>query len=161
MQPARRVVRRLLILAALGLAARVALLSVSYGTWDVLNWGRVGALTADEGLLRAYNDFDCNQPPGQPLWAALSYRLSRATGGRFELFFKAPLVVCDALVLVLLWRVLAPRRGATAAALAVALYAWSPVSILITAHHGNLDPLYAALGLLAVYLIAEQRRDLA
>ena len=34
-----------------------------------------------------------------------------------------------------------------------AVYAWSPLAILLSAHHGNHDPVYAMLALLAVYLI--------
>src|SRR2546423_1552149 len=102
--------RSLLVLSALGLLARAALLSLSLGSSDAQTWQHVGEVVADEGLLHAYQaEFDCNQPPGQPLWAALCVRLSRASGVRFAPIFKAPLIACEAVVLVLLWKILRPR----------------------------------------------------
>jgi hypothetical protein len=43
------------------------------------------------------------------------------------------------------------------AATVVAAYAWCPLAILLGAHHGNFDPLYAMLCLLAVYVIDHRR----
>ena len=153
--------RILLALVILGIAARFVLWSISYGTSDVDLWEKVGRGCARHGIVATYiADPDCNQPPGQVIWADAACRAGHATHLGFARMFKLPMVLADVIVTLLLWRILRERTGlAFAAAVGAALYAWSPAAILLSAHHGNGDSVYAMLALLAVYLIDQRRAD--
>jgi hypothetical protein len=151
----------LLTAIALGFSARIALWSVSIGTNDALTWGKIGRSILNDGLLKTYREQpDCNQPPGQPLLAAAAYQLAKSTKTLFSNWFKAPMVLADVLTAVLIWLILRRRKGPHFAAAVTALYAWSPIAILISAHHANGEPLYVAFSLLAVWLIEDRRRVL-
>lgn len=144
---------------ALGFVARISLWSVSIGTNDALTWGKMGRSILNDGLLKTYREQpDCNQPPGQPLLAAAAYQLAKSTKTLFSYWFKAPMVLADGLTAVLIWTILRRRKGVMFSAAVTAIYAWSPIAILISAHHANGEPLYVALSLLAIWLIEDRRR---
>lgn len=152
----------LLSAVVLGFAARVVVWQVSFGTNDVFFWGRIGKAVTDRGLLWAYaNDPDCNQPPAQPLWASVAYRAARATGTKFPTWFKAPMLLADAVSTALVWVIVRRRAGNAAGLASAAVFACSPAAILVSAHHGNTDPVYVALSLLSVWLLADRNRPFA
>src|SRR4051794_17744479 len=69
----------LLLLAVLGLAGRVGLALVSWGTGDVYTFYRFAVQVDHVGLLRAYQqDADLNHPPLPAYWAWTAYRLTRS-----------------------------------------------------------------------------------
>lgn len=155
----RRLVVVLLILASLGFVARLGLWQISRGSNDSTIWAHIGLFVARDGLLKTYhNESDCNQPPGQPYLASVAFRISHATGTMFAKWWKVPMLLGDVLVAVLLWKIIRLRRGSLTAAAIVALFAWNPIAILVSAHHGNTDSLYTAISLLAVWLMEDRRR---
>lgn len=144
---------------ASGFIARIALWSVSIGSNDALIWGTMGREILKNGLLQTYREqADCNQPPGQPYLAAAAYYLAKSTKTLFSYWFKAPMIAADALVALLIWKILHRRHGPRTAASLTAIYAWNPIAILLSAHHANGDPLYVALSLAAIWLIEDRRR---
>jgi hypothetical protein len=79
---------------------------------------------------------------------------------RFEFIFKLPMIVSDALVCALLWKIASKRRAPLFAAAIVAAYAWNLSALLTSAYHCNTDSIYAMFALLAVYLVEDHRAHL-
>ena len=151
----------LLGVGLLGLLARIWVMEVSLGSNDIITW-RDFAIEIDlRGLGFLYdNHQDFNHPPLMGLLAQLLFVVATKTGVRFDVLFKTPELLADTGVAALLywmWQ----RRSARYAALAVALFCWNPASLLVSAYHGNTDPLCAALALVAVLLVDSQRPLLA
>ena len=150
----------LLALAVLGLGLRVALSAVSFGSYDAMLWSGFAAKIAEHGLLDVYaTERHFNHPPIPGYWAALAWLIAeRLPGASFPFVFRLPMIAADAVVCVLLWKIWSRRScGAVFAALVAAGFAWNLDAILVSAHHCNTDPLYAALALLAVYLVEDRR----
>lgn len=151
----------LVLLAALGIGARVWLAVYTFGTNDVDTWQRFATLIDQHGVAYLYRNDDLfNHPPLMGYLAVACWRVSRAAALPFSTVFKLPMVGADIVSALVLWNIVAPRRGPHVAALAVAAYAWSLLSILITGYHGNTDSLCALFCLLAAYLI-DRRLPLA
>jgi hypothetical protein len=96
--------------------------------------------------------------PYPPPWAAVeagALALARSGSGSFALLVKLPAITADGAIVALLAGA-AARGGAPA--LAPWLYALHPVSLLVTAAHGQFDAIPLAFVLLAV-LLAERGRD--
>lgn len=144
---------------ALGFALRVGLLLASWGTNDADTWHSFGQLVNRDGLIHTYRTQSLfNHPPVMPYWAAAAEWAARTTGLSFAGIFKLPMLAADGLACWLLWRIGRARAGDAAGLAAAAAYAAAPISILITAHHCNTEPIYVALSLLAAWLLADRGR---
>lgn len=141
-----------------GTLVRLAIAWVSYGTNDMSTWGFIGNQVRWNGLLETYRTQtrQMNHPPIPVLWAALTTMAGSAWLA--GLLMKIPAIVGDGLSCVLLAMIFTRRGDLRLAKLASLAMALSPIAILISGYHCNTDNLYAALGLLAVYLAADRRR---
>ncbi len=143
---------RFLLLALLvvtGLGVRLAVMEASRGSNDVELWETFARAISRHGLIRAYQDLEVfNHPPLAGLLVTAAYDLARELGLRFSVALKALPLLGDVLTGFLLFGVWQRRRGLGLAALAI--FALSPLSVLITGYHGNTDSLCAALVLLGV-----------
>ncbi len=147
----------LLAIGALGIAMRLYVVHVSVGCNDMKTWSAFGSEVHEQGLGYLYdNDPGFNHPPLMGLMAGFCTKISHETGVRFEELFKAPAVLADMLSAMLIYRSWQWRRPRYAA-IAFSLFCWSPVSILVTAFHGNTDSIGAAFSLLAALLIDRSR----
>jgi hypothetical protein len=137
-----------------GLMARVFLVGISVGSNDMLTWRGFARNTAEHGLGWMYDHVETfNHPPLMGLFASLAHRVSEQHGAlRFDWLFKAPMVLADLLSATLLWWTWR-RRSALAGAVVFALFCCNPVSILISAYHGNTDASCASLMLAAAVLM--------
>ena len=86
----------------------------------------------------------------------------------FHGLFKLPTLVADVACLGMLWATLRPPLGQspvgpkeTTVWIAMAVFACNPISILVTAFHGNTDSLCAMFGLAATALHSRDRFALA
>ena len=158
----------LVALIAAGLGLRVLLAAGTLGTNDAALFWNFGHLVGGQGLFEAYRQHaELNHPPIPALWAAAAVRLTALAGGDLHLFcvlFKLPMLLAEAGSIYLLWRIGSARAGASgdrrAGLRIAAVYAWALAPILVSGYHGNTDPVYAFLSLLAVYLLADRRRPL-
>lgn len=153
---ARRLGARLLVLAAaVGIGVRLVIAVLSYGTNDAATYWDFAVHIDKYGLLATYDDIEgFNHPPLIGYWILAAKKLTpQDSPERFPLVFKLPFIAADALGAWLLWRIGQQRSGALFGATLAALYAWSPVAMLISGYHCNTDNLYAVLCLLAVYLM--------
>lgn len=142
----------------LGTMLRLAIAGVSYGTNDMSTWGFIGNHVRWNGLLETYRQHtsQMNHPPLPVLWAALTTMSGSAWLA--GVLMKLPAIVGDGLSCALLAMIFTRRGEIRLAKLASLAMALSPIAILISGYHCNTDNLYAALGLLAVYLAADRRR---
>lgn len=151
-------------LIAAGLLVRVVLAAGTLGTNDAALFWNFGHLVGGHGLFEAYRQNpELNHPPIPALWATAAVRLTRLAGGDLHLFcavFKIPMLLAEAGSTYLLWRIGSGRPGDRRGLRVAALYAWALAPILVSGYHGNTDPVYAFLSLLAVYLLADRRRPL-
>jgi Glycosyltransferase family 87 len=100
-----------------------------------------------------------NHPPLTGYLAAGLLQLAYVAGLRFPVVFKLAPMAADAVCLVLLWKIWRRRSSRPAAALAaVAIFSFSPDAILVSAYHGNNDPLVGLFVLAACYFIEEETR---
>lgn len=143
-----------------GTLIRLALSAASRGSNDIFTWEYFANHANQEGVLWMYANFPgWNHPPLMGLLAAALMRLSELTGLRFAVAFKLAPIAADVLCLVLLWRIWSRRASQVAVPLAaVAIFAFSPNAILVSAYHGNTDPLVGLFVLAACVLVEEHAR---
>src|SRR5207249_11257151 len=81
-----------------GIAARLALACISWGTADANTWQEFGRRICEHGILALYHtDAGFNHPPLAGYFAALTYFIANATGISFSLLFKLPSIAADAI----------------------------------------------------------------
>ncbi len=159
-------------LVILAMMARVGIAYISWGSQDATQFQEFGKKVAQHGIMHLYRvDVMYNHPPALGYFCAFVYRLThgrldqpdiksaRHLGLTFPFVFKGINLLADIIVCWLLWKIARPQFGQFVAAATVVLFAWSPDSLLMTGFHGNDDPVYAMLCLLAIYLIEDRGRD--
>lgn len=145
----------LLLVAALGILARIVLAWLSEGSNDAPSFRGFAQQIDQHGLLWMYpNNFLFNHPPAIGYWTWAAWKLTRESQpDLFAPVFKLPLIAADIGSAWLLWKIGLSRRGPVLGATMAAAFCWSLVAILIGAYHCNTDNLYAFFCLLAVYLL--------
>ena len=152
---------RAVIVVVIGLAIRLGLSAVSIGTNDAHTWMRFGEMASRLGLAEPYvREPLLNHPLPTLSWAWFSYAASGGVLRQFAFLMRLPAIVADVASCALLWRILRDRSGRLAFQ-AVAVFALSPVAILLSAYHCNTDSEYACLALLSLHLATRRRPFLA
>jgi hypothetical protein len=148
----RRLYWLLLTLSVLGIISRLVVMSISYGSNDMRAWEQFATFINQNGLWQTYVQIEkFNHPPLMGLMAAALESFSAWSSIPFRLCWKVPPLMGDLFGMWLLWRHFAPRGGLWAMAF-VAAFSCNPVSIAVTAFHGNTDSLLAVLALYAAIL---------
>lgn len=154
---ARVVAQRFLGLGVLALVARVVVVVFSVGSNDMTTWREFAEQIARTSVGQLYDEHEFfNHPPLMGFLSSALYSLSQWSGVRFEYLFKAPMILVDVVSGALLYRAY-NQRGDVRAAQVFALFCCNPISILITAYHGNTDSLCAGLALLGAMLMDARR----
>jgi hypothetical protein len=152
----------LIAIGVAGLLVRLIVSQRSHGSNDINLWAGFCDRYQEHGGLGWLYDVNTgfNHPPLMGLMAAALRARAKAWDTRFDFLFKLPEIAADVLAAVLVYRSWS-RSGRPPnvwlAPLAFAIFCWNPASILVSAHHGNTDPLCAALSLLAAYLVDRRR----
>ena len=158
----------------LGLGLRVLIAAISWGSNDAVIFWNFAHHISNRGLLTAYREnADFNHPPITGYWATASLRtvmaINDANAKRasdtldiskmidFIFIFKLPGILADGLSCWLLYRIWRKRAGERKGWQVAALFAWALAPILVSGYHGNTDTIYAALSLLAVYLLESRK----
>ncbi len=156
------------VILALGLGVRELLAWYSIGSADTMNLFPFGQRLVDgRGLCAVYGEpIGHNYGPMSACWIAGAIGagnwLDRHAPGRwgwYPFVLRQPMILGDLLSAVLLYRIWRGRGETTAIAVAT-LFLFVPVSILISAFHGNYDSLVAMLCLLSCDLLGRQKRPL-
>ena len=144
--------RALLALIVVGVLARVVVIDISRGSTDMKWWVDFSHYINKHGLWQTYRDIGYfNHPPLMGLLAAGLGKVASLLHVPFRILWKLPPLCADLVALPLIWGYFRPR-GRLWAAGAVALFSLNPVSISVTAFHGNTDSLCAVLCMAAALL---------
>src|SRR4051812_9506465 len=144
------------LVIALGILARLIISAISIGSDDIQIWERFGRGIADKGLLALYHsDPDFNHPPLPAYWAAIAFIATRHAPAAFPFVFRLAGIAADILSCAVLYRIASRRAGGQRSITLPLAMAWSPCAILISAHHGSTDSIYAAFALLAAWCAAQ------
>jgi hypothetical protein len=133
---------------ATGLKLWLALTTV--GTNDVRYWQTFMSYVVAQGSVTIYRDiWYYNHPPlmSGVLWL-LSHMVPYAPNG-FPFLIRLPAVVADVVSVVVLYRVLRFAWGERRALLGAVGLACSPILVMVSGFHGNTDPVFMCLCLLA------------
>jgi hypothetical protein len=133
-----------------GVAVRLWLWWVSFGSTDIKIWGEHGSTLLANGLARTYESrTSFNHPPLIGLYVQWIWSWAQGDWMAVARAIKLPGLAGEALTLWALWRFASPR--------AFAAYALMPAPILVASYHGNTDCLYAALVLVAAIAFDKER----
>jgi hypothetical protein len=153
----RQLVQGLLGLGALAFVVRVLVMLFSIGSNDMMTWRGFAEQIAQTSVGALYDENEYfNHPPLMGFFSSAAHSVSAWTSIRFDYLFKTPMILADVASATLLYRRYR-EQGELRAALAFAMFCSNPVSILITAYHGNTDSLCASLSLLAAVLMDSRR----
>ena len=137
-------------LVALVLGLRLAVLLVTSGAaYDLTSYHIQAQSVFEHRNVYLFTD----RYPYPPVWVwlvGLAQWAAHVTGLSFAWFVKAPGIAGDCLIVALLWR--------WAGGWAALFYACNPVSLLITAGHGQFDGLVMALVVAAWVLATSEQR---
>jgi hypothetical protein len=137
---------------ALGAAIRLYFVFFTQGTTDVILWQQHAAGVHDLGLIGYYHaNALMNHPPFIGVAESLLLRASVSTGVPFRILLRAPFALIDAGTTLLLLGLLlrSPWRF-----FAAACYWLNPLTMILSAYHGNTDSSVAFFVLLSVWLLS-------
>jgi hypothetical protein len=129
-----------LLAALLATTVKIAWALHSAGSCDVVFFFGYGQALGDATLAQLYaGDPMFNHTPATGLLAAALYRMARAEYATFAALFRLISIAADlGLIAALLWL---RRRTGRPPWWALVFFAASPVSIMVSGFHGNVDPL--------------------
>ena len=163
-QEAGRRLRWVLAVALLAFGLKLLIAARTYGTNDIRHWTDFVNGVADRGPVGIYGiTFErsfYNHPPVIGYFLQL-VDLARQHGISIGFSIRSVASLADVGSTVLVFQLLRRRRSLREASWAAALVAVSPVLVIISGFHGNTDPIFVFLTLLALYLLADRDRPLA
>lgn len=143
------------IAIALGAAIRLYLVVFTEGSFDTVLWEGHSRDVIDRGVIGCYHvNGSANHPPFISEVEAVLLRVSDATGIPFRIFLRAPFVLIDAASALLLLMLLGANQWRF---VITACYWLSPITIILSAYHGNVDSAVGFCILLALWCISKQR----
>jgi hypothetical protein len=139
----------------LGAAIRFYLVVFTEGTFDAQLWEGHSRDVIERGVVGCYHvNGSANHPPFISEIEAVLLGMSDATGISYRIFLRAPFALLDAAGAFVLLRLLvaSPWRFVVAAC-----YWLSPLAIILSAYHGNVDSAVGFFLLLSVWLLSKER----
>jgi len=91
--------------------------------------------------------------PFQMYWAAIAAYIANFTGVAFVKIIRLAPILADAAVAVLLYKKISEKDAPEKAFFAALLFALNPVSVFVSAYHGQFDAVPAFLTLAALYTV--------
>jgi hypothetical protein len=128
-----------------------------YGTNDMTYWAGFSKVIEAHGTFEIYKRVKIYNHPPLMSWMLVALRFAETTTHLpFPFLFRMPAIIADGLFVLMLWRLLAPwdERKKT---IVCVLCALNPISFLVSGFHGNTDPVFIFLVLLAVFLRETKR----
>jgi len=170
---ARAVIRPVFWITALALAAaalKIAIALNTFGTNDVAAFYTFSRSLADHGLEWTYRNGIVwfsglpifNHPPLTAYYLQLIGHVSRqeffrSYGLTFPFLLRLPGIVADFVVVLVLVQLSATDARFRIPSWALALFAISPVSLMVSGFHGNTDPVVVMFLFLAAYMCLRER----
>ncbi len=148
----------LLALVVIATTVRVVLMLSTYGTEDINTWIR-----AADALARSENPYVTANLLWPPLWPLIILAvksISVVSGLEFATWIKLPPVLADVAITLVIYYYFANRRHDERRARRFALiYALNPVTIVVTAVHGQFDSFPTLFLLLSAYFADDEKAD--
>ena len=143
----------------IGLAIRIYLVVFTEGTDDIGFWQQHAAGVRELGLIGYYHaNNNMNHPPFISVAASLLLRAAEATGIPFRVLFRTPFAIIDAGTAMLLLYMFRNNRYRFAVCACYWLY---PLTMILSAYHGNTDSSMAFFLMLCLCLLSKEREILA
>jgi hypothetical protein len=160
--------RRTMCIVALALVAMTLKLAIAYntiGTNDAVFFYGFAKVLSEHGLEWTYQHSRYfNHPPLtayylRGIFALTEQRWCQELGLHFPFLLRLPGIVADFLVVLVLLRI--SKIDVRIPTWALALFAFSPVSLMVSGFHGNTDPVMVLLLVCAVWMCLRNRPALA
>jgi glycosyltransferase involved in cell wall biosynthesis len=138
----------------LGTSLKLWLDITTVGTNDVAYWHHFTQYLMKYGTVTIYRDIPYYNHP--PLVSSALLVLGNITAGApylFPFLFRLPAIIADVGSAVLLWKLASRCYGRGIALKGVALFALSPVLIMVSGFHGNTDPVFVFWILWGAYFL--------
>src|SRR5260370_1742320 len=151
-------------IVALALVALTLKLAIAYntiGTNDAVTFYGFAKVLSQHGLEFTYQHSRYfNHPPLtayylRGIYALTEQRCCQAVGIHFPFLLRLPGIVADFLVVVVLLRM--NKTDLRIPTWALALFALSPVSLMVSGFHGNTDPVMVLLLVCIVWMCLQNR----
>jgi hypothetical protein len=139
----------------MGLMLKLVIVFNTFGTNDVVTFYQFGKALNENGLEWTYrHSIYFNHPPLIAYYLRAIYQLDhqpffRDNGLTFPLLLRLPGIIADLITVVALCWMTGQDRQFRIPTWALALFALSPVSIMVTGFHGNTDPVMVMFLVLA------------
>ena len=144
------------IAAFVALLAKLWIAATTIGTTDVFLFGVFGEVISRHGLAYAYENVAIfNHTPLVGEWAASLFAASEGKVQDYALPLRVPGILADFLAVLVLLRL--RQKTGRPPLWALILFALSPVSLMVSGYHGNVDPVLALLLLVAAWMCVEQK----
>ena len=141
--------------ALMALMVKLVIAFNTFGTNDVVSFYLFGKALSENGLEWTYrHSIYFNHPPLTAYYLRAIYQLAyqpffRDNGLTFPFLLRLPGIIADLITVVALFWMTGQDRQFRIPTWALALFALSPVSIMVTGFHGNTDPVMVMFLVLA------------
>lgn len=156
-------------IVGLGLIALMIKLAIAFNTFgsnDAVLFYTFAKSLSQDGLEWTYrHSILFNHPPLTAYYLQLIFYLDhqasfQANGLTFPVLLRLPGILADFVVLLVLLEISKKHREITIPNWALALFALSPVSLMVSGFHGNTDPIMVMFLVLAAYMCLRNRLGL-
>ena len=139
--------------AAIAFSLKLWLDLTTFGSNDVYYWTVYSKYIYTKGSFTIYRDIDIyNHPPLISAWLWLMERINGPSHDRyFPQLVRAPVILADLGSTMLVWILAQTRFDRPRAVMVSCIFALSPILIMVSGFHGNTDPVFMFLILLALY----------
>jgi hypothetical protein len=140
------------------LVLKLAIAFNTFGSSDAVIFFTFAKSLSADGMEWTYrHSLLFNHPPLIAHFLQLIFSLDqnpafRSGGFTFPVLLRIPGIVADFVVLLVLLRIRAKQAGTSIPTWALALFALSPVSLMVSGFHGNTDPVMVMFLVLAAYM---------
>lgn len=145
--------RWILVIALVATIIKVSIAATTFGTNDVHYWSEFVRGAIDRGPVSIYGvDFEQALYNHGPLTSWMLVLIGHLEGLGLPLPFliRLPASLADLATTVVLFELIRGVRGDRPAAAAAILFSLSPLALIVSGFHGNTDPVFVMLALLAV-----------
>jgi hypothetical protein len=142
------------LIILLSLIVKLVINANSIGSNDIVNWYNSASLANTYGIIEAYkNDAYSNNPPLSLSLAVLLLKISQLLEIRFSFLFKLVQILADSLIAYGIGWLLLQKFNFLKANIYTLLFAFNPISILLSSYHGHTDSFCISLSFYSVLMM--------